>query len=640
MNFTKLRAFSESPIPRRAIDYIKNQVSMLKWDIVAKNGNALTDEQKKKAAIVRNILEQPNRKTPWRPYIEMIVEDMLVIGHSPTEKRPWPQNKDKPMALYPFDAASLELYADWNGSENDAKYAQVDRYGHVIDFKDKEIMYLRYNPRTNTPWGLSPLEVAAQTIDYLLGTQAYAGSATSKTTAKKALDLGEDIDQEQIKEFRQWWRDEIEGRGRTPIIGGSKGAKSIELGATNDEALFLKWQQFLINQIANAFGMDSQKFGAVLASRATGDILDDATDEGAIRPLADSIAAAINLEIIQELGFTDLEIQFRWTTNYKDRKSLASIHQIYLTQDTMTIDEARAEIGLPPLPNGKGQYTLAEYRAIYGVANTSSSNLPPSGVLSDEKKTGMNPGFNTPALQTQNPMNQTADPLKITASSAANDSDTDQEEKRFIQLFILLMLSMRSGSVSSVNELYTNYLPTEENRAELTGALKQLYDGSWLSSYNRRRRETGGTLLNDVPDEIKTMHEEMAQKTSDEILNTYKKELQNRLDEEISKRKDLPMEQMVNEVEPEIKNWLIDRANYKAKQVAMQESGKAWNDALFTHDKEFAPDTEYEVFPATSDHDACLDIINGAPYTMDNIPEDLPLHPNCPHRYYAIVEGR
>ncbi|WP_407310535.1 phage portal protein [Desulfosporosinus sp. SB140] len=632
MNFTKLRAFSESPIPRRAVDYIKNQISMLEWDIVTKDGSSLTDEQKKNAQIIKNILEYPNKQASWRTFNEMIVEDLLVIGHSPTEKRPWPQNKDKPLVLYPFDAASLELYADWDGSDSKAKYAQVDRYGAVVDFKDSEIMYLRYNPRTSTPWGLSPLEVAAQTIDYLLGTQAYAGSATSKATARKALDLGEEIDQEQVKEFRQYWRDEVEGRGRMAIYGGTKGSKSIELGAANDEALFLKWQQFLINQIANAFGMDSQKFGAVLASRATGDILDDATDEGAIRPLAHSITAAINREIIQELGFTELVFQFRWTTNYKDRKSLAAIHQIYATCDLRMIDEIRREMGDPPLPNGKGQYTVGEYRAIYCALNT--TNAPPPGVMSDEQKTGMNPGYNTPALQTKPALNQTANPLK-----AAADNNTNHDEKKFIQLFILLMLQVRSGTANSINNLYSSYLPTKDNQIELTNGLTQLYNDTWLSSYNRRRLETGGGVLNEVPSEIKVKYEQLAQEMSNEIMKTYKKELLNRLDEEIKKRAGMPTDQLVKEVESEIKGWLAERANYKAEQIALQESGKAWNDGLFAHDKEFAPETEYEVLPDSSEHDACLDIINGAPYTLDTIPAELPLHQNCPHRYYAIVKS-
>jgi HK97 family phage portal protein len=402
VNFTKLRAFSESPIPRRAIDYLKNQVSALEWDIVSTNGKALNGRQKKDADKVRNILKSPNNTESWRSFVEQTIEDMLVIGYTAIEKRPWPTNPDRPLVLYPIDASSLNLYTDWLGDPNKPRFAQIDRLGNVINFRDDQMMYIRYNPRTNTPWGLSPLEVAAQTVDYLLNTQAYASRVTSNATARKLLDLGEEIDDQQVKEIRRWWRDEVEGRGHMPIIGGTKGAKSIELGAKSDEELFLKWQQFLINQIANAFGMDAQKFGSVLATKSNGDVMDDSTDEGAVRPLASSLAAAINHGIIQALGFKDIEFKFRWTSNLRDRKSLAAIHQIYATQDIMTVDEIRAEIGLPPLPKGKGQYTLAEYRAIYGVTNTNSTTLPP-GVVSDEEANGLH---QTPAMQDEKPTNQ------------------------------------------------------------------------------------------------------------------------------------------------------------------------------------------------------------------------------------------
>ncbi|MCZ8512412.1 phage portal protein [Paenibacillus filicis] len=415
-NFTidnnKLRSFSESPIPRRAIDYIKNQVSMLDWDIVAKNNKSLNARQKKDIERIKRILESPNHDDSWRSFIEQIVEDMLVIGHTNIEKREWKGNTDQPFVLYPFDAASLQIYTNWNGSRTNPRYAQINfNDKSQVDFRDDQLIFIRHNPRTNSPWGLSPLKVAADTINHLLNAQAYAGKKASNATTDKALNLGEDFDQPQLDEFIMRWRSEIEGRGVLPIFA-SKGATSIDLGASSDEALFLKWQGFLINQIANAFGLDSQKFGAVLASRATGDILDNASDEGAIRPLAHSVAAAINKKIIEPLGIKDLLFKFRWTANLQDEKSLSAILQIDVQQDIITIDEARERKGLQPLPDGKGIYTRAEYLALYGRSNNNNTTFP-AGLLQDENKDGMNDGFANPKLQIEKSMNQTADPLKV-----------------------------------------------------------------------------------------------------------------------------------------------------------------------------------------------------------------------------------
>lgn len=381
-----MRQFSESPIPRRALDYIKNQVSALHWDIVPKDGSSPNARQKRDIAKVRAIIEAPNSHESYRTFIEMIVEDMLTIGYAAIEKRQWATNPDKPFVLYPIDAASLQLYTNWRGEPNKPRYAQMLKNGAHVDFLDDQLMYIRYNPRTNTPWGLAPLETAATTIEYLLNTQATAARETSNSTKRKIIDFGVDVDKEQLKEIRMWWHSEVEGRGHQPIIG-SGSAKTLELGAANDEALFLKWQAFLITQIANAFGLDAQKFGAVLATKSNGDTMDDASDEGAIRPLASSLAAAINREIVQALGFKDIEFRYRWTSNLQDRKSLAAIHQIYGQGDIMTIDEIRQELGRPPLPNGKGEYTVAEYRAIYGAQNILKDAIP-GGVSSDEAKIG------------------------------------------------------------------------------------------------------------------------------------------------------------------------------------------------------------------------------------------------------------
>jgi hypothetical protein len=112
-------------------------------------------------------------------------------------------------------------------------------------------------------------------------------------------------------------------------------------------------------------------------NRSTGDTLDDASDEGAIRPLASQIENAINQHFLNYFGLSDVcEFKFRFTTSFSDRKSLAVIHQIQLQDDMLTINEARREAGYPDLPidktlgYSKGDLTLTEYRGIFGATVT------------------------------------------------------------------------------------------------------------------------------------------------------------------------------------------------------------------------------------------------------------------------------
>lgn len=430
MNMSKLRSFSESPVPRRAISYIKDQISMLDWDIVMLDGSQPNPKQRAEIAMLKYMFHHPNPDDTWRSFLEQFAEDLLVIGAGSVEKVPWPNNPEQQLALYLVDAASIEIFQQWNGDPKKPRYAQRDAKGDYVTFTTGELMYTRMNPRTNTPFGLSPLEVAAQNIEYFLDAQAKAGRATSLATPDRALDLGEEVTTDHLREYRIYWQDEVEGRGRQPIIGGTKNAKSIQLAATDDNGLFLKWQSFLIVQIANAFGVDPMKFGALIGTtHANANVLDDSTDESAIRPLAHTIQQAINRDILSFLGYDKYEFVFRWTSSFEDRKSLAAIDQIYLQMNVLQLDEARAHIGKPPLPDGKGAMTLAEHNARYGGNNHvlgpdvdydagdgkyGDNGSVPAQIVKNQALQVQNPAHNPNAM---NQMNKSAQTPKIQTRS-------------------------------------------------------------------------------------------------------------------------------------------------------------------------------------------------------------------------------
>jgi HK97 family phage portal protein len=345
------------------------------YDIIAKPNKKLTAAHKASIEVFKSVIGNPNPDDNWSSWIGQMVEDMLVLGMGCSEIKQWKSgDKNHPLVLFPVDAASIQLYADWDGSPSKPRYAQFDYKGNRVDFRNDEMLVMKHTPRSNTPFGLSPTEVAVQQIQYLLDAQTYAGKTASNATPKKLLFLGADATERQVEEFRLYFRNEIEGRTHMPIIGGTDDVKSIELGLAGDQALFLQWQSFLIAIIANAFNLDAMKFNAFVGiNRSTGDVLDDATDEIAIRPMCQSIEHYVNSMLTPFFGLNEVaEFKFRFTTSYQDRKSLATIHQIELQADKITINEARRESGLPDLPvspllgYSKGDLTLSEYRALFG----------------------------------------------------------------------------------------------------------------------------------------------------------------------------------------------------------------------------------------------------------------------------------
>jgi HK97 family phage portal protein len=403
VNPQKLRAFSETAVVRHAIDYIRNQVSKLDWDIVPIDGKKFTGAQMKQVQIAKNVFRQPNGDDNFMTFLGQLIEDMLVIGSGTFEIKKWNGNVENPYLLYPVDASSIQIYLDWDGSPTTKRYAQLDLQGRQVDFTPQEFVMVRYTPRTNTPFGIGPVESAYQQIQYLIDAQAYAGKTASSATPKKLLFLGQEITDPQLKEFRLYWQNDVEGRSNTPIIGGTDDVKSIELGASNDSSLYLQWQAFLITVIANAFGLDAMKFGATMSmGRSTGETLDSMSDEGAVKPVAHSLEHNMT-QLLALFGLEGVaEFKFMFITSMDDKKAMGAVHQLYGQLDAMTINEIRHEIGLPDLPidpeTGKsmGDMTISAYRAKYGskppTSDSGDGSVDPEEakgqVNGDKSKTG------------------------------------------------------------------------------------------------------------------------------------------------------------------------------------------------------------------------------------------------------------
>lgn len=373
VNPQKLRSFSETAVVRHAIDYIRNQVSKLDWDIQPLPGEKFTAANQKQVDIAKNVFRTPNVDDNFMTFLGQMIEDMMVVGSGTFEIKKWDGNNDNPYLFYPVDSSSVQIYLGWSGLPTEKRYAQLDYQGKQIDFTPQEMVMMKFTPRTNTPFGIGPVESAYQQIQYLLDAQAFAGKTASTSTPKKLLFLGQEITDPQLKEFRAYWQNDVEGRSNTPIIGGTDDVKSIELGASTDSSLYLQWQAFLITVIANAFGLDAMKFGATMGmSRSTGETMDSMSDEGAIRPLAHSLEHYFT-QLLALFGLDGIaEFKFQFITSMDDKKAMGAIHQLYGQLDAITINEIRHEIGKPPLPKdpvtGKspGDMTVSAYRAQFG----------------------------------------------------------------------------------------------------------------------------------------------------------------------------------------------------------------------------------------------------------------------------------
>lgn len=362
---SNLRAFSTTPYARRAINTIKNPIAQLGWEVVPKAGIEENSEIRRQCELVTTCLRNPNNEDSWRSLVEKVITD-LMLGAGAIEMQVG-GDAVRPLWLYPVDALSVQIYAGWSGDRNEAKYCQVPGYGMLggggsgIDLRADEMIYIAPNPTTAHPFGCGPLEVAFMTISRLLGVGEYAGNVATNARPTTILDLGT-VNDEQVKAFRSYWTNEIEGQGKMPIVGGgAAGAKAVKLTADGDNALYLKWQEFLKAEIATAFDISPQNLGVERdVNRSTGEVAEDRDWDHAIKPWAGLLASHINRDAIEgRLGFS--QIEFRFTgLDREDEVATSQIFRTYYETNVFTPNQILAKLGEPPAEHGWGDLTYAD----------------------------------------------------------------------------------------------------------------------------------------------------------------------------------------------------------------------------------------------------------------------------------------
>ncbi len=349
-----LRKFAETPVGRKAINTIKDRIAGMRWCVQKKGSSPASAAEDPRVALLTALLEAPNADDSFRSLAEQVIEDLLVGGWGAIEVQET-ENQARPVTLWPVDGATIRIYADWNGEAESPRYAQVTPWGQRVELRNDELIYIRLNPRTHTPFGLGRLEVAFQTIHWLLGAQEYAARLASNSVVQYALWLQE-MPPASYDRVISWWQNEIEGTGKVPIIANLPAKPEVlRFSEGSDRDLRLEWQKFLIRIIADAFDLPPLLLGLEQdVNRATADALVEEAFRTAVVPTARLYAEHITRELIaRKLGWPDLEFVFHDLEVFNEHAQ-AELDEILLRNDVLLPDEVRARRRLPALADGWG----------------------------------------------------------------------------------------------------------------------------------------------------------------------------------------------------------------------------------------------------------------------------------------------
>jgi hypothetical protein len=368
-----LRRFSETPIARRAINCIKDRIAGMRWRVQPRAGYSFDTipDGAARVRILTSNFESPNPDDSFRSLAEQVLEDIIVGGYGAIEVQVNPEwefdvelsgaelcsagrtrasASTQPLMLWPVDGASIRVNLGWDGSPHSQRYLQVnDSLNSKIELDDDELIYIRLNPRTHTPFGLGRLEVAFETINSFLGAHRYASRLASNTVVQYALWL-QDLTPEHHERLIRWWQDEIEGTGKVPILSVESKPEVLRFGGGTDADLRLQWQEFLLRVVASAFDLPPFYLGVERdVNRSTAEEMNEMAFRQAIVPTARLLAESLTRGVIsKKLGWNDLEFVFA-DVDATDPLEEAQIQQILLQNGVLTVNEVRRMRGLPEL---------------------------------------------------------------------------------------------------------------------------------------------------------------------------------------------------------------------------------------------------------------------------------------------------
>ncbi len=347
-----LRRFAETPVARRALNLVKDRIACMDWQVRVRRGHepASIPDLDARLAALRAALEEPNASDSFRTLFEQVLEDTLVGGFGAIEMRATGDSA-KPFELWPIDGAAIQVDPRWTGDPEAPRYGfQTGRIGvdAVTPLLDSELLYLRLNPRSYTPFGLGRLEVAFESIGQLLSASRYAGRLASNSVVQYALWLDE-ATPEQHDRLIRWWQDEIEGTGRVPVLSCEKKPEVLRFAGGTDADLRLQWQEFLIRMIANAFDLPPMLLGLTSdVNRSTAGELADEAFQSAIVPVARLLAEHITRDLFSKcIGWPEFEFIFN-DLESRDEQEEVAIQVQLLNAGVLSVAEVRAMRGLPP----------------------------------------------------------------------------------------------------------------------------------------------------------------------------------------------------------------------------------------------------------------------------------------------------
>lgn len=364
-NALAIRNFSRNnAVVRRCINIIKDAIVRKKLVIEDIDGN----DNKELKAIFSNLFASPNDEDTARTFRSAVIEDLtegdcgcIEIGKS--------GNPQRPMFLWTVDGFSMEFVL---GASDGIKFAQKQSMGYGMGlqtapmnykyFTGDQILYLKKQCFTHSPYGLSPIETAWDYIRALTNTFNYSAEIASNALPKFMANI-KGIQGDVLNAYRSYFEYECMGTPNLPLVS-AEDIKAVQIAPVSEEATFKGYQQFVMGFVGMAFNIPQEKLGIVNSGdRSTIAEINENMLQECIIPYCDVLEEAFN-KVISMTGYGDKVV-----AKFIHEETLAQLAakqtmvvELY-QNDLSTANEARGCLGMDKATDEYADDRITEYKA-------------------------------------------------------------------------------------------------------------------------------------------------------------------------------------------------------------------------------------------------------------------------------------
>lgn len=353
--FSVLRRFSISyDVARACINARKRQLAQMDWKIVTIDDDAVKDNTDRTHEVMNELKKVGGFNLSFRNLTDMIVEDLMVLDAVSLEKRS--TLGGEALGLLPVDAATIKVRVDSSGrtpEPPEVAYQQILRGKIQAEFTAEEMFYGMLNPRTNTPYGLAPLETLVMTVNSALKSSLLnLEYMTEGNVPEGFYTVPKEWTSKQIREFQEIFDSAIAGDGTATSRIRFMPEGSYTPTHKVDDMRYKEFSEWLMKITCSVFDVQPIEIGFEpkqgLGGAGFSQGQDIITNRKAIIPMANFLKDIWDDYIQNELGYTDLEFQYEGL-EYKDAKMEAEVNEILIRSGQVTVDEIRQQQQKDPL---------------------------------------------------------------------------------------------------------------------------------------------------------------------------------------------------------------------------------------------------------------------------------------------------